>query len=733
MAGSKMEMQVGISVAGDSQVRRAMRELASAVRDTKKGIEEGGKGGGAFKEEFEGITELAEKLGTLAGGASRELSELGRAMGAIASGAGGLVAAITGAGTALAALAHHGAEAAAAVQEGANRAGTSVESYQGLAFAFEQSGSSAEGMEKALSKISEAQEKAIGSAEEYGQSTEKVREFNERMRESAERTADALRNIDENLGVDLTKSRRDTAEQLYRLQLDTEREVAKHGNRRGEIERDAEFRASMIRRDAQLREREETERAARERARARREQNRREAEELRKYYLEAEKEAERHAKSLDKFSKEGIQLLDATNKARDPVEVFKDVANRIAEIEDPATRSAKAVELFGRRIGPGVAEAAAKGREGLEELINEAQTLGIILSKEEAKTGKEFVESFQKMERVIGAVFNKFGLAIDPAFTRLSDDISEFVSKSIPGIQHFGEVVNRWLLVLIKGLEYFGQGLEKVGELAKPILDGMATEFNTLASVINFAFGTEVSGVDIPAFVLAMGAAIKVVQLMSVAVKGLLLSGGPITLLLKAIAVAVIALAPVIHDNWDDIVKTITDAYHKLAAIFKAIVDGVKGAMSALASLLFGGGGQAPAGEQPEGHARGGMISGGHGGVDDVPARLTAGEFVVNKASTTRNRPLLEAINSGRGFALGGFVDRLSNLMSPEPLGFASGGLVPARASSGSGSGGTPVHLHIGGESFALSGEDHVVGSLKRFAAGRQMSSAGSKPSWYGA
>lgn len=49
----------------------------------------------------------------------------------------------------------------------------------------------------------------------------------------------------------------------------------------------------------------------------------------------------------------------------------------------------------------------------------------------------------------------------------------------------------------------------------------------------------------------------------------------------------------------------------------------------------------------------------GSGVRDDVPAWLTAGEFVVNRAATQRHRPLLEAINSSapaRGYATGGYV-----------------------------------------------------------------------------
>ncbi|QDM27563.1 hypothetical protein FNL56_16620 [Tardiphaga sp. vice304] len=59
------------------------------------------------------------------------------------------------------------------------------------------------------------------------------------------------------------------------------------------------------------------------------------------------------------------------------------------------------------------------------------------------------------------------------------------------------------------------------------------------------------------------------------------------------------------------------------------------------------------------GHAAGGMISGpGTGTSDTIPARLSAGEFVVKASETAKHRALLEAINGGRipKFADGGVV-----------------------------------------------------------------------------
>ena len=71
------------------------------------------------------------------------------------------------------------------------------------------------------------------------------------------------------------------------------------------------------------------------------------------------------------------------------------------------------------------------------------------------------------------------------------------------------------------------------------------------------------------------------------------------------------------------------------------------------------------------------------------------------------------------------------------PFGYHAGGLVRPRFADGGlvaagGGTGRAVHLHLGGQSFALSGAGNVVDALVSHARQQQMRSSGVKPSWYG-
>ena len=124
-------------------------------------------------------------------------------------------------------------------------------------------------------------------------------------------------------------------------------------------------------------------------------------------------------------------------------------------------------------------------------------------------------------------------------------------------------------------------------------------------------------------------------------------------------------------------------------------------------------------------NAAGGYITGpGTGTSDSIVSRLSNGEFVMRARAVEHFGPrFFAALNNLRspfGYASGGLV--MPQRALPH---FADGGLVTA------GAGGAPVHLHLGGNTFALSGASHVVDALVVEARRQQVRSAGVKPSWF--
>jgi TP901 family phage tail tape measure protein len=157
----------------------------------------------------------------------------------------------------------------------------------------------------------------------------------------------------------------------------------------------------------------------------------------------------------------------------------------------------------------------------------------------------------------------------------------------------------------------------------------------------------------------------------------------PLLTLLKG-QEAAMSEAQTIHETWIRLAKTYPD--------FRADVGG-GGAQAAGTGAVAGTppppdkGADKPPEKDPVNKRYGGMVYAAAGGnilpftpisrgTDTVPAMLTPGEFVVNRTSTQRNLPLLQAINNNR-YANGGQVGRVNYLEAggqPAGGGVSTGG-----------------------------------------------------------
>jgi tape measure domain-containing protein len=159
----------------------------------------------------------------------------------------------------------------------------------------------------------------------------------------------------------------------------------------------------------------------------------------------------------------------------------------------------------------------------------------------------------------------------------------------------------------------------------------------------------------------------------------------------------------------------------------EATISSFERLADAMSKTGTGGGG----GESTPGFSGGGSVNGaGSGTSDSILARLSNGEFVMKAAAVRKfGVGFMHAINGLRlpGFATGGLVDGLTTRLTP------TAGWMPQVSAVLQGSGGRPINLTIGDETFeGLSAPADVADRLTRYALGRQVRSAGRKPNWYG-
>jgi len=96
------------------------------------------------------------------------------------------------------------------------------------------------------------------------------------------------------------------------------------------------------------------------------------------------------------FDALGVKVQKSDGSLRSSEDVLKDVAERFAGMEDGATKTAIAVELFGRS-GAKLIPMLNGGRSGLEEMAEEARRLGVVFDEKASKAAEEFNDNLTRL------------------------------------------------------------------------------------------------------------------------------------------------------------------------------------------------------------------------------------------------------------------------------------------------------------------------------------------------
>ena len=171
---------------------------------------------------------------------------------------------------------------------------------------------------------------------------------------------------------------------------------------------------------------------------------------------DAESETSESAKA---FTKLGISVEDL--KGLNPEQQFLKIAGAVAQIPDPMTRSAIAVDLFGRS-GTDMLPMLAEGEAGLKKMMS----AGVKFSgwtAEGAKLADALGDSFDTLKTAMGGVFNAIGASLAPALTSLAKTLTNITGSILVWTQaHPGLVKAIGTATLAMGLFATGIGLVSI-------------------------------------------------------------------------------------------------------------------------------------------------------------------------------------------------------------------------------------------------------------------------------
>ena len=332
-----------------------------------------------------------------------------------------------------------------------------------------------------------------------------------------------------------------------------------------------------------------------------------------------------NASAKASFEQLGVSIYDSSGALKSQEDMMKDAIMSLADMEDSTERAKLATELFGR-AGTELEPLLNSGSAGIQELMDRANELGLVMSDDAVNAGVKFGDTLADVKSSLGMIGTTIGTAVMPMIQTLLDWV----------IAHMPEI------------------LETVSGVIDGIKDGVAA---------------------LQAFWEEHGDAItaKVESVMAIVKKVVQLG---MDVLKELINVAMAVLEGDWEAAWDgivNIVKNIGSALYEAGkTIFSRLWDGIKGVWDSIKDwvdekvtwlkdkLTFWDNGTA---QMNEGTGTGFSHAAGLAYVpyDNYPANLHRGEMVLN---ATDAAGLLSGIRS----ALSESVNAFGNMKSAQPV-----------------------------------------------------------------
>jgi len=206
-----------------------------------------------------------------------------------------------------------------------------------------------------------------------------------------------------------------------------------------------------------------------------------------------------------------------------PEQAFARISDYMQALPNDADRTRVAIQLFGKTAGPKMMNAMKMGSAGLKAMGDEAQTLGVIITEEQARASENYGDALSRMQNAFGGLKNKFiGSAIGP-ITQAFDRLKDAMVEQGPNIQELGNKFGNFLAEAVQKLPEIITKIKEFGTWVKDSVTKVANfvgGFENLAKIIAVLAiaPTFISGIKV---VISLFSVLKAVVSLSSAVMGL--------------------------------------------------------------------------------------------------------------------------------------------------------------------------------------------------------------------
>lgn len=141
--------------------------------------------------------------------------------------------------------------------------------------------------------------------------------------------------------------------------------------------------------------------------------------------------SEGNSKSAEMFEQLGVSVKNADGTMRSTTDIYNDTIARLADMGDTAEATAIGTDLFGKAFTD-MKPLLAEGSEGINELKNRADELGIVMSEDAVNAGVVFGNTLSDIKQALGGLFNSIMSSLIPVIQQVLD----LIIQNMPTIQN---------------------------------------------------------------------------------------------------------------------------------------------------------------------------------------------------------------------------------------------------------------------------------------------------------
>ena len=176
------------------------------------------------------------------------------------------------------------------------------------------------------------------------------------------------------------------------------------------------------------------------------------------------------------FEDLGLSVYDSSGALKDQEVMMREAIMTLANMEDSTERAKLSTQLFGR-AGTELEPLLNSGADGIQELMDRAHELGLVMSDEAVSAGVVFGDTLADVKDSLEMVVTQIGVNVMPMIQTLLD----WVIAHMPEIQAAAEIAMDGIKAGIEALQAFW---EKHGETITKITDFV---FSTVTEIVSYA------------------------------------------------------------------------------------------------------------------------------------------------------------------------------------------------------------------------------------------------------